>query len=95
MSDLAQLQALVRGSVQGVGFRFFVRDMADILRLTGYVRNLPDGLTVEVVAEGPKASLEALLRALAKGPSGSRVEEVDAHWGPLSGRFSTFEVRYY
>ncbi len=91
---MVQLHALVRGYVQGVGFRFFVLDRAEGLGLAGYVRNLPDGRMVEVVAEGPRDSLETLLQALWRGPRGSLVEGVDVHWPPPTGRFSSFEVRH-
>ena len=94
MAGLAGLHALVRGCVQGVGFRYFVMDRAEALGLVGYVRNMPDGRTVEVVAEGPKDTLETLVRTLSRGPRGSVVEVVDTHWGPPTGQFSVFEVRH-
>ena len=58
MADLASVKALVYGRVQGIGFRFFTRERAKRLELTGYVRNLLNGGTVEVAAEGEKDSLE-------------------------------------
>jgi acylphosphatase len=68
---------LVSGSVQGVGFRWFVARHARGLDLTGYARNLADG-RVEVVARGTEATrldrLEGLLRT---GPAGARVEQVE------------------
>ena len=70
------LRALVRGRVQGVGFRFFVRREAERLGLGGYARNLPDG-GVEVVAVGSAASLERLVQRLGQGPPGARVESVE------------------
>ena len=94
MSEAAQLHALVRGYVQGVGYRFFVVDRGEALGLTGYVRNLRDGGTVEVVAEGPLDRLETLLRYLQKGPRGSAVEGVEAHWAPAGGQYDGFEVRH-
>lgn len=94
MEEGAQLHALVRGYVQGVGFRFFVWDRAETLGLVGYARNLGDGRSVEVVVEGPRERLEALLRDLHRGPRGSRVEGVEVHWGPRTGRFIRFEVRH-
>lgn len=94
MAETALLHALTRGRVQGVGFRFFVQDRAEAHGLTGYVRNLREGGAVEVVAEGPRESLEVLLSALWKGPGGSFVNDVEVHWGQASGQFSGFEVRY-
>jgi acylphosphatase len=68
---------LISGSVQGVGFRWFVARHARSLDLTGYARNLADG-RVEVVARGADPArlerLEALLRA---GPANARVEQVE------------------
>jgi acylphosphatase len=57
----------VRGQVQGVGFRWWTRARALELGLVGTATNLPDG-RVEVVAEGPRAALEALLAVLPAGP---------------------------
>lgn len=67
---------IVRGRVQGVGFRWFVWREAERLGLAGFARNLRDG-TVEVVCEGPESAIEALERALEQGPAGARVEGVD------------------
>lgn len=66
----------VRGLVQGVGFRFFVRTAAVRLGLAGWVRNESDG-SVLVWAEGDPADLERLERELKHGPPASRVEEVE------------------
>ncbi|HEX5368456.1 MAG TPA: acylphosphatase, partial [Dehalococcoidia bacterium] len=63
-SERQMLRALVRGRVQGVGFRYFVQERASALGLAGFARNLSNGSTVEVVAEGPLSALEALLEAL-------------------------------
>ena len=67
---------LVRGHVQGVGYRWFVWREAERLALRGSVRNLPDG-SVEVIAQGVEEALERLERALARGPSGARVDRVE------------------
>ena len=91
--QLAQLTARVRGRVQGVGYRFFVRRAAMALGLRGYVRNLPDG-AVETVAEGTRGDLETLLRALWHGPSGARVDGVEASWAEASGAYSGFAIRH-
>ncbi|HYT69836.1 MAG TPA: acylphosphatase [Gemmatimonadales bacterium] len=67
---------LVRGRVQGVGFRWFVWREADRLGLRGIARNLPDG-SVEVMAEGLENALEEFERALNRGPAAARVEQVE------------------
>ena len=87
------LRALVRGRVQGVGVRFFARDQAAALGLTGYARNLSNGTTVEVVAEGPLPALEALAAALRRGPPLAHVEKVDISWAAATGDYATFSVR--
>jgi acylphosphatase len=87
------LRALVRGRVQGVGFRFFVEAQASALGLTGFVRNLSNGSTVEVVAEGPMATLETLLAELRKGPPLAYVERVDVSWAAPTGDHTGFQVR--
>jgi len=67
---------VVRGRVQGVGFRFSTEGEADRLALAGWVRNLPDG-TVEVEAEGPPDDVADLVAWLHDGPAGAGVEGVD------------------
>ncbi|HYE56920.1 MAG TPA: acylphosphatase, partial [Rhodothermales bacterium] len=71
-ADLARVEAVVHGRVQGVNFRAFVAREARDLGLLGWVRNEPDG-TVRLVAEGPKAKIERLLEAVHVGPPLSRV----------------------
>ncbi len=93
MSSQKRLHAIVHGRVQGVFFRHFTRRQAWALGLNGYVRNLPDG-TVEVLAEGPEASLQQLRKKIDIGPSGARVDTVDSRWEDAQGEFDRFEVRY-
>jgi acylphosphatase len=87
------LRALVRGRVQGVGFRFFVQDRAAALGLAGFARNLSNGSTVEVVAEGPLPALESLLASLRHGPPLAYVERVDVSWAAATGEYEGFRVR--
>jgi acylphosphatase len=65
----------VSGRVQGVGFRYFAQDAARRDGINGYVVNHDDG-TVEAVAEGDSEALERFERAVRRGPSRSRVEQV-------------------
>ncbi len=69
---------LVKGRVQGVGFRWFVHREAAEIGLRGWVRNTSDG-HVEVLAAGEPDQLEDLQLALAKGSRGSRVDAVIEH----------------
>jgi acylphosphatase len=73
---VALLHVVVRGRVQGVGFRWFVRQQARALGVRGWVRNRTDG-SVEVEAEGEAAALRELRASLARGPSGAYVASVD------------------
>lgn len=70
------LYVSVRGRVQGVGFRWFVREQARGLGLTGWVRNTPDG-AVEVLAVGKDDALRKLRALLGSGPSGARVSHIE------------------
>ena len=70
------LHVRVSGQVQGVGFRWFVREEARRLGLSGWVTNLPNG-EVEVAAGGTDASLDRLRNALRVGPSGSAVDRLE------------------
>jgi acylphosphatase len=92
-SETSALRALVRGRVQGVGFRYFAQEQAAALGLSGYARNLSNGATVEVVAEGPLSRLEALLAQLRKGPPLARIERVDVSWAAPTGEYNGFGVR--
>jgi len=87
-----RLDAIVVGRVQGVGFRWFVLDAAQRLHVRGWVANEADG-SVRCVAEGPRTTLDALLRELAAGPLGADVERVVPRWGPASGTLGRFEIR--
>ena len=89
---LDALRAVVRGRVQGIGFREYVLTRARFLGLSGYVRNLPDGRSVEVVAEGARPDLEQLLDYLREGPRISRVDAVDAEWREATGAYDGFGV---
>jgi len=70
-----RLRVRISGRVQGVGFRWFVREEARRLGLSGWVSNLPSG-DVEVAAGGERSSLERLRSALRVGPAGARVDAV-------------------
>jgi len=93
-TDLASVQAIVYGRVQGVYFRAFTVRQARELGLTGYVRNLPDWRTVEVRAEGERSKLERLIGYLQVGPPGARVERVETNWSEYTGSYSNFSVKY-
>ncbi len=83
---------LVRGRVQGVGFRWFVEREAHILQITGWVRNNPDG-TVEVLAVGTRDQLAGLRSRLQEGPRAARVDNIEeSEAEPVAG-LNSFQVR--
>jgi acylphosphatase len=87
-----RIEAVVRGRVQGVGFRWFVSRVASRLELDGWVANDSDG-SVRVVAEGPVQALDELIEALERGPAGAAVAEVSVSRTAPTGSFSGFSIR--
>jgi acylphosphatase len=86
------VRVIVRGVVQGVGYRFFALRRATALGLAGWVRNRADG-SVEVMAEGPAAAVESLLGLLREGPPGARVTGFEETRGPAEGGAAGFRIR--
>jgi acylphosphatase len=82
---------VVRGRVQGVGFRFFVEREAHTLGVAGWVRNNPDG-SVEVMAMGTEEQLSALRAKLQKGPRAARVDQVDEAEAKPVPNLNTFRI---
>ena len=93
MTDLASVQVIVYGRVQGVYFRAFTARHAAELGLTGYVRNLPDRKTVEVQAEGERNKLERLIDSLKVGLPAAKVEKVVTNWSEYTGIYTDFSIR--
>ena len=89
---MERLSLRIRGRVQGVSYRAATRATATRLGLAGWVRNRHDG-SVVLIAEGPRAQLEALLEWCHHGPPHARVEAVEPSWGDATGEFAGFEVR--
>jgi acylphosphatase len=88
---MERLHAVIRGNVQGVGFRYFIQRKARQLGLRGWVRNNDDG-TVELVAEGSRPVLEQLKMAAEEGPRMARVQRVEAHWSSAAGGLDDFDL---
>lgn len=82
---------VVRGRVQGVGYRWFVRSAAVAEGLHGHVENLPDG-SVRCEAEGEAAALQRFAAALRQGPRLARVDAVQQHAVPVAGD-TAFTIR--
>jgi acylphosphatase len=88
----ARAHLKIGGRVQGVYYRYSMVREAQNLGLTGWVRNLEDG-SVEAVAEGERANIEALIAWSRQGPAGARVDRVDVQWQFPGESFSGFVVR--
>lgn len=94
--DTHRVHAIVRGRVQGVGYRASAQMEGRRLGLLGWVRNLSDG-SVELEAVGSRAAVDALLAWAAEGPLGARVDAVETRWltfdEAASGLGRSFEIR--
>ncbi len=84
---------LVHGRVQGVFFRDHTQKLASSLGIFGWVKNLASG-EVEILVEGEKERIEALLGFVKKGPPLSRVESVDIEWTAYKGDHKDFRVTW-
>jgi len=62
--------------------------------IRGWVRNLPEGDAVQIVAEGEKQDLLKLVELLKRGPPGALVEKSDESWGEYSGAYSGFQIKF-
>jgi acylphosphatase len=89
--DIVRLHAILEGRVQGVSFRYFVREQAQDLGVTGWVRNRWDD-TVEVTAEGERSKLEMMLSSLRTGPPAAMVTNVKTDWTEATGEFKQFGI---
>ena len=83
---------VVRGRVQGVGFRWFVEREAHILQIAGWVRNNHDG-SVEVLAMGTREQLAGLHSRLREGPRAARIDDVEVSEAEPVAGLSSFQVR--
>ncbi len=80
------------GIVQGVGFRYTARRLAERFDVAGYVKNLPDG-RVELVVEGPPDQIDAFLQAISE-QMGHYIRRIDQQVSSPTGRFTGFEIRF-
>lgn len=88
---MQQAHVFISGTVQGVGFRYFVRSNAEKLGLTGWVRNTEDG-GVESVLQGEKDMIEVMIGHCRKGPMLSEVEHIGFEWEESDEVFSSFTI---
>ena len=87
----ASAHIIVKGMVQGVGFRFYAIHEARSLNLCGFVRNCADG-SVESEAEGPRELVEEYIKALHRGPAFSHVTAMDVSWGNYESKYKDFRI---
>ena len=85
-------QYLIRGRVQGVGYRYFALEAAERHGILGYARNLANG-DVEVHAEAEAVALESFKQELERGPWLARVSEIVESDVPVSGKYASFSIR--
>jgi acylphosphatase len=83
---------VLKGRVQGVGFRWFAREAADVEGITGWVTNRVDG-AVEILAEGDVESVQRFEYRIRRGPPGARVLQVVDDDDVPTGRHLEFEIR--
>ncbi len=89
--DTIRAHVFIKGRVQGVFYRDWTLQKAKALGLTGWVKNLEDG-RVEAVFEGPKATVEEMIRQSRQGSVLAKVEHVDALWEEPTGEYSSFDI---
>jgi acylphosphatase len=90
MSEILTRHLLVRGQVQGVGYRNYISHKAGVLGIRGWVRNCSDG-TVEAVVQGSAEAVAEIIRCAERGPRTARVDQVDI--AEAGGEFPGFTVR--
>ncbi len=93
MSDKKTISVIVRGNVQGIGYRWYVQNLARSRKLAGWVKNLEDG-SVEISAQGSKEALEEFIASLRKHTY-ARVTSIETQWLDGVGQeFVDFSIRF-
>jgi len=90
MARLAK-HIVVHGRVQGVGFRYYVQHVGNLLGVVGDVRNCPDS-TVEIVVQGSEKKIAEFIRQIEKGPALAMVQRVDVVDIPVQDTYSSFSI---
>lgn len=81
----------ISGKVQGVNFRYFTKQKADVLGVTGWIKNLDDG-RVEIMAAGKQDKLNQLIEWCKQGPSPAHVTGVELKWQDVTNKYSDFTI---
>ena len=87
------VKIIVRGKVQGVFFRNFVKQNAGRLKLNGYTKNMKDG-SLQIVAQGDKNKVEELVRLCKTGPIFAKVDSVEVVNEEIDGGLEHFDIRH-
>ncbi len=90
---MKRTQVFFSGTVQGVGFRFFVRDQASRYSIKGWVLNRPDG-SVEIHAEGPKDLLDEFVAVVKEGPRFGLVSYLEVDWVEPTNDYTSFGIEF-
>lgn len=85
---------IVKGLVQGVGYRYFAARCARTFGLNGYVLNLPEVDKVKLEVEGEKNLIEDFIKELKKGPTGAYVENLKVEWSDFLNEFREFNIKF-
>ncbi len=93
LTVMERIHVYIEGIVQGVGFRFYVKNKAEESDVSGWVKNLSDG-RVEIVAEGSDEALDTFVRSLQKGRLGNHIDGMEIIKEPGSGHFRHFYISY-
>jgi acylphosphatase len=91
--DKIRIEAIVKGRVKGVSFRYYTLRKAQMLNLDGWVKNLPNG-NVKVVFEGDKSDAKKLLDWLKIGPSLANVSKLESEEKEYRNEFDGFDIRF-
>ena len=86
-----EVLCIFHGNVQGVFFRQFAKEKADLFAVTGYVKNLDDG-KVELVAQGDENVVKNFLESISAGPENGEVESMNVSWGKPTEEFTQFDI---
>lgn len=93
MPELVSSCILVKGRVQGIGFRFYTVRLADSLGLRGYVRNLDTG-DVEIEVEGNKQIIQDFIDNLREGRMKNYIADLEVQWNIYQNKYDSFDITF-
>jgi len=88
---MKKVKIIIKGFVQGVGFRYFIYRNAQALNLSGYAKNLING-NVEVLLEGDDNNVDEMISILKQGPSRSIVNSIELDYSDFKGEYIGFSI---